>query len=326
MHTFSIFPPQSVQGYATFRKEVIQGLCSRHKYLNPKYFYDAIGDKLFQQIMELPEYYPTGCESDILSSQAQDIIRAIRSRTTEFDLIELGAGDATKTSFLLRELLAQGQNFTYFPVDISASVIHSLDETLPARFPGLQYKGLQGEYMEMLRVAGDLSVKPKVILFMGANIGNFHIYEALEFCREIHEHLQPGDLFLVGFDLKKEPQIILDAYNDSQGVTKAFNLNLLHRINQELGADFQLDRWGHFPTYDPLSGSCKSYLVSKSDQKVQIGDVTISFAANEPIFMEISQKYTLEETKEMALASGFRPLGNFLDSKGWFADCLWGVE
>jgi L-histidine Nalpha-methyltransferase len=332
MHTFSILTASGIKRYpskedgSSFHLDVIRGLNAKPKRLDSKYFYDAQGDDLFRQIMQLPEYYPTACEREILSAQAPDIIQTIRTLTGEFDLVELGAGDASKTRILLRELLDQGIDFTYFPVDISSNVINSLDQSLPAQFPNLRWKGLQGEYMDMLRKVGALSLRHKVVLFMGANIGNFHFHEALEFCGEVREQLQPGDLFIAGFDLKKEPWTILSAYNDPQGVTKAFNLNLLHRINRELGADFRVQDFEHYPTYDPVNGSCKSYLISLRAQDVHIGDDKFSFEQNEPVSMEISQKYSLEETSEMAQACGFFPVRAFLDSRGWFADCLWGVE
>lgn len=328
MHTFTIVPKRSVPTAvpSDFREDILRGLSGTPKRLDSKYFYDAAGDRLFQEIMQVPEYYLTGCEMDILSNQTRDIIRAIRAHTGEFDLIELGAGDATKTRFLLRDLLDEGVDFTYFPVDISSNVIQSLEEYLPLELPALRYKGLNGEYFDMLRAAGALSRKNKVVLLMGANIGNFHPGEALQFCQSIRKQLQPGDLLLIGFDLKKDPHVILDAYNDRQGVTKAFNLNLLTRINRELDANFDLDDFEHFPTYDPLTGSCKSYLFARRAHRVHIDGVPIDFQENEPVYMEISQKYSLQEADRMALSAGFIPITSFQDGKRWFADCLWGVE
>ncbi|HXB09298.1 MAG TPA: L-histidine N(alpha)-methyltransferase, partial [Puia sp.] len=165
--------------------------------------------------------------------------------------------------------------------------------------------------------------KRKIVLFMGANIGNMSVQQATQFCRQIHAQLRPGDLLLVGFDLKKHPRTILDAYNDRQGITRAFNLNLLTRINRELGADFDLEQFEHYPVYDPGSGACKSYLISRIGQEVHLGDKKIVFAENEAIHMEISQKYTMAETESMAVQSGFEPVDTFYDSKRWFADVLW---
>ena len=310
--------------HAPFYRDVIKGLTATPKFLESKYFYDAAGDRLFQEIMRSPEYYPTGCETEILARHSQDIIKAIRSNTGDFDLVELGAGDATKTRYLLEEMLAQGVDFTYFPVDISKNVLRSLGQSLPDQLPSLHWEGLHGEYFEMLQEAGERSGKNKVVLFMGANIGNFTPEDALLFCLSIREQLRPGDLLMIGFDLKKEPNTILNAYNDRKGITRAFNLNLLSRINRELGADFNIGHFEHYPTYDPLTGACKSYLISLRKQRVRIGaDVYVDFQENEPVYMEISQKYSLEETNRMASSSGFEPIIHFMDGKRWFADSLW---
>ncbi len=177
--------------------------------------------------------------------------------------------------------------------------------------------------MDKMEQVGSFSPGRKIVLFMGANIGNMTVPQATFFCRQLHDRMQPGDLLMVGFDLKKDPKTILDAYNDHQGITRAFNLNLLTRINRELGADFNPEQFGHYPVYDPGSGTCKSYLISLMAQEVHIGDNTILFRENEPLYMEISQKYSLPETAQMATQSGFKPIHTFLDSKKWFADVLW---
>jgi L-histidine N-alpha-methyltransferase len=329
MYRFTLIPSGSnntLRKNGTFYTDVIRGLSHTPKYLESKYFYDIVGDHIFQRIMDLPEYYLTGCEREILSGQAADIIQTLHDYAGNFDLVELGAGDATKTEFLLRQLLKEKVDFTYFPIDISTNVIRSLDEELGGRIPGLQWHGLNGEYMEMLRESAALSSKKKVVLFMGANIGNFPLEEARSFCQALRDHLQAGDLLFIGFDLKKDPQVILDAYNDSQGVTRDFNLNLLSRINKELGADFLLSDFRHFPTYDPLTGSCKSYLVSLKQQWIHIGGTPIHFDAYEPIYMEVSQKYSLDEIHEMGRSTGFEPIADFRDKRRWFTDCLWRVK
>lgn len=308
----------------TFYNDVVQGLTATLKHLDPKYFYDATGDRLFQEIMHCREYYPTDCEMEILRGQTARISQAINMHTTNFDVVELGAGDATKSVHLLQHLLQNNISFTYFPVDISANVISQLEKELPEKLPALQLQGLNGEYFEMLQQANELSAKNKVVLCMGGNIGNFTPAAARKFCRQLRSCLQPGDLLLTGFDLKKHPQIILNAYNDAQGITRDFNLNLLQRINRELGADFDISKFEHYPTYDPGTGACKSYLVSLEDQQVHIGaDVCIDFAAHEPLYMEISQKYSIEETEHLAAQCGFQPVACFFDSKKWFVDCLW---
>ncbi len=306
-----------------FYEDVIHGLTASSKSLSAKYFYDAEGDKLFQRIMQCPEYYLTGCEQEIFEQQTQAIATLISDHATDFDLVELGPGDVAKSGYLLGELQARGVDYTYFPIDISESIIQTLEKTLPLRFPGMRVEGLQGDYLEMLKEVKLRSDKRKVVLFMGASIGNVPPEEALGFCKALRKQLSPGDLLLVGFDLKKHPQVILDAYNDNAGITRAFNLNLLKRINRELGADFNLEQFAHYPTYDPTTGSCKSYLVSQREQRVHIGPYAIRFAEGEPMFMEISQKYSLTEIQQLAERSGFRSLEQFQDSRKWFVDAMW---
>jgi len=307
-----------------FHHEVITGLKAANKYLQSKYFYDEAGDKLFQQIMACPEYYPTRCEMEVLQYQSDKIAQVFGEQDEPFDLVELGPGDATKSYYLLRELLKQKASFTYYPIDISSNVIESLETQLPVSLPGLALQGLNGEYLDKMEEVNNISAKRKIVLFMGANIGNMTLPQATIFCRHLHDRMRPGDMLLIGFDLKKHPKTILDAYNDGQGITAAFNLNLLKRINRELDADFDPVQFEHYPVYDPGTGACKSYLVSRIAQQVQFGSGdTIDFRENEPIFMEISQKYSLPETDYIARQSGFRSTQTFFDSKKWFADILW---
>lgn len=306
-----------------FLKEVIQDLSSSPKSLNSKYFYDEKGDKLFQEIMNCPEYYPTNCEKEIFRERSKDLAVTLKNGFETFDLVEMGAGDATKSSYLLKELMDMHSNFTYMPIDISSTMITHLEQSLPEKIPGLKVKGLNGEYFEMLEKANEISPNRKVVLMLGGNIGNETPEHALEFCRKIRSSLQKGDLILMGFDLKKNPQVILAAYNDAAGFTRDFNLNLLTRINNELGGNFDLSQFEHFPTYDPATGSCKSYLISKNDQQVEIADHTFHFQKNEFIYMEISQKYDLTEIENLAAIAGFNTVGHFFDHKKWFTDTVW---
>ncbi|MBV7532582.1 L-histidine N(alpha)-methyltransferase [Chitinophaga sp. sic0106] len=309
---------------STFYNDVVQGLRAQQKYLDPKYFYDAPGDVLFQKIMQCPEYYLTACEMEIMKEQSAAIAAAFDEHASDYDIVELGAGDASKSVHLLKQLLDNGVDYTYFPIDISGNVIQLLEESLPATLPGLQFHGLQGEYFEMLKVANDISPKRKIILFMGANIGNFTPFAARSFCQQLRRHLHPGDLLLTGFDLKKHPQLILHAYNDDAGITREFNFNLLRRINRELDANFDISQFEHYPTYDPQTGSCKSYLISLTQQQVRIGDnVIINFRENEPLYMEISQKYDPAEIDQLASLGGFTPVTRFSDHRNWFSDYLW---
>jgi dimethylhistidine N-methyltransferase len=316
-------------GINPFYEDVLKGLTANPKRLDSKYFYDAIGDQLFQDLMNCEEYYPTNCELDIFANQTSELAKAIMGDDKEaFDLIELGAGDAMKSSYLLKYLLDAGVDFTYLPIDISAHVIEELDANLSAKLPGLKFEGLNGEYFPMLKKAAALSSKRKVVLFLGSNIGNMPVPEAEAFCALLKQHLAPGDKALIGFDLKKNPKTILAAYNDREGITKRFNLNLLHRINEELGADFKIEQFDHYPTYDPQTGACKSYLVSLADQMVHIADhnEAIHFQKDEYIFMEISQKFTVEQIRNMAANTGFEAVDYLFDSKHWFTDAIWQVR
>jgi len=305
-----------------FQKDVMTGLRSSSKRLESKYFYDAVGDKLFQDLMDCEEYYPTKCELDIFSNQTAGVCQTIMDDSA-FDLIELGAGDATKSSYLLRYLMDNKVDFTYLPIDISENIISYLTLTLPVSIPGIKIQGLNGEYFAMLEKAKEVSDRRKVVMFLGSNIGNMPLDAAQAFCNALRQHLLPGDMVLMGFDLKKNPHTVLAAYNDKEGITKRFNLNLLERINRELGGNFDIDKFSHYPTYDPETGACKSYLVSLEKQTVQIGAEHVDFDKDECIYMEISQKFTVNQTNEIAEKTGFRSLAQFIDSKGWFLDTVW---
>lgn len=306
-----------------FLKEVLNDLGHTPKTLNSKYFYDGKGDKLFQEIMDCPEYYPTNCEMEIFRERTKDLATTLKNGFNTFDLVEMGAGDATKSSYLLKELVEMNADFTYMPIDISSTMIAHLEQSLPEKIKGLKVSGLNGEYFDMLEKANQISSRKKVVLMLGGNIGNETPENALDFCRKIRSSLQEGDLVLIGFDLKKNPRTILAAYNDAAGFTRDFNLNLLHRINDELGGNFDTEQFEHYPTYDPATGACKSYLISRTNQEVVISGQKFIFKENEFIFMEISQKYSLEETDKMAETTGFKAVNHFLDHKKWFVDTVW---
>lgn len=306
-----------------FLQDVLEGLTSENKRLDSKYFYDAAGDELFRQIMACPEYYPTKCEMEIFTCQTNELAACFAQIAKEFDIVELGPGDASKSIHLLQALFNQNIKFTYFPVDISQNVINLLNTELRQKMPSLQFHGLNGDYFSMLEKAKTLSDKIKVVLFLGGNIGNIEIEKAPDFCRFLRGHLVAGDLVLIGFDLKKNPQLILDAYNDKAGYTRNFNLNLLTRINRELDADFNVEHFQHYPTYDPATGTCKSYLISTQEQQVHLCKETIHFAEGETVHTEISQKYTVAQTEALAKESGFIPVKYFYDSRKWFLDAVW---
>ena len=310
-----------------FAQDVLDGLLDNPKTLPSKYFYDKKGDALFQEIMALDEYYLTRAEYAILDTHKARLLKMLRKNQNgkPFQLIEFGAGDGLKTKVLLKHFLEQEANFEYLPIDISANVLRQLGSDLKATFPGLKVEGMEGDYFEALgRIPKDVAGK-KLVLFLGSNIGNFTPEQALEFLGKLANNLEVGDGVLVGVDLKKEPKVIQKAYNDQQGVTKAFNLNLLTRINEELGANFKLEHFMHYPVYEPLSGMAKSYLVSTREQTVDLKKLNkqIEFEAWEAVHTEISRKFSPKDIGLLAEAAGFRVVENFFDDKGYFVDSFW---
>jgi len=289
-----------------FASDIKAGLSSNPKKLPSKYFYDEAGDKLFQEIMKLDEYYLTRSEYEIFETYKADILDII-SKDEGFNLFELGAGDGYKTKLLLKYFVGQEIDFTYYPIDISGNVLNELESALAQEIPLLHVTTLEGDYFKMLSNISEEHAAHKLILFLGSNIGNFAKEDAIRFLTLLRGSLKSGDFSLIGVDLKKHPEVILKAYNDSKGVTKAFNINLLTRINESFGADFNTEDFMHAPTYDPASGECRSYLLSKKDQSVDIPalEETFHFRKWEPVHMEISKKYDLVELEELATLAGF---------------------
>lgn len=276
--------------------------------------------------MKSPEYYLTDCELEIFQHRTAHIVQLLHIQKKTIDIIELGAGDAIKSTYLLRYLTEQRLPFTYRPIDISRHILGILEEKLKKEIPGINIHSQSGEYFESLeKVTAQTSCR-KAVLFLGSNIGNMELQHATQFCRRLHQALQPGDYLLIGFDLKKNPMTILNAYQDRAGWTTAFNKNMLTRINRELYGNFNLDLFQHFQNYDPLSGACRSFLISLADQIVRINGVAIPFSNNEPIHMEISQKFSAQDISEMAFRAGFRRVGTLYDRKKWFVDEVWQVN
>lgn len=307
----------------TFKNDVIKGLSSNPKHLQAKYFYDKRGDKLFQKIMNTEQYYLTDAELEIFNTRCKEMLDLVSGFTGGFDLVELGAGDALKSTELLKCFKKAELDFNYYPIDISDNTIQIIEKELPKKITGLKIKGIIGDYFDALEEAKLYSKRPKFILFLGGNIGNMSPDEALNFCKKLHHHLKNGDRILIGFDLKKNPWTIFNAYNDKEGITREFNLNLLHRINRELNADIDINQFEHYESYDPESGACKSYLFSLKEQTATIEGIEVHFDENEYIFMETSHKYTVKEIGTLAKKSGFNPITELFDSKNWFTDVVW---
>ncbi len=309
----------------TFADDVLRGLSAAPKFLSSKYFYDDEGSRLFQEIMKLPEYYLTGAEFEIFSTQTSEIFEAFTKASETFDLIELGAGDGLKTSLLVDYFLKQNANFTYVPIDISAEALSFLTEKFQTQFPGLSIQTEQGDYFQKLETFQSKSDKRKIILFLGSNIGNLGKEQAQNFFRQLRAVMNDTDLLFIGLDLQKDPRVILRAYDDAQNVTAEFNLNLLARINRELGANFNLNDFSHYASYHPIEGAARSFLISRKTQTIFIESLnkTFDFDAWEPIFMEISQKYSLAMIEELAQTSGFEVSQYFFDSQKFYTNTLW---
>ena len=318
-------PEASTQQLEALKQHVATGLSRSPKTLSSMYFYDDEGSRLFQQIMALPEYYPTRTEFGLLTRHQAALAAALRPTEAQepFFLLELGAGDGLKTKILLRHLLDTEASFTYVPVDISESALEGLAASLRQELPALRVEPVVADYAAALRL---MAARPgrKVVLFLGSNIGNFLPVDRQAFLRELVAPLSSDDRLLIGFDLQKDPRFIRAAYDDTQGVTAAFNLNLLTRLNRELGANFDLTAWQHYTDYDPLSGAVRSFLMPTQAQQVYVAalDRTFDFAAWEPIHTENSYKFTRPLITTLAADAGLTVAEFFTDERDYFADVV----
>jgi L-histidine Nalpha-methyltransferase len=314
-------------GHRHFRHEfaidVLKGLSEKPKRLPSKYFYDDRGSRLFSEITRLEEYYPTQCERDVfLKNKGQ--ISALLPKD-HFNLIELGAGDGQKTRILIEQFLNDRHQFEYLPIDISESAVSYLEKRFQNLFPDLKQTGVVGEYYSGINWVRENRPGQNVVLFLGSNIGNFDAHEAITFLKILWKNLNHGDYLLIGFDLKKDVKIMTRAYNDSQGITREFNLNLLNHINRELNGNFDPEKFMHYGTYNPVIGAMESFLISRERQDVYVGEVekTFSFEAFEPIHLEYSNKYLIDDIECYARESGFSVVEHYHDSKNYFVDSLW---
>jgi dimethylhistidine N-methyltransferase len=282
-----------------FLSDVIAGLSQHPRTLPCKYFYDALGSELFQKISELPEYYLTRTELEILNRYAGEMAKAVGSN---IELIGLGTGAGTKTRILLDKLHAP---VAYVPVDISKEQLQRSTKLFRKIFPGLEILPVCADYLEPIKLPS-LSRKParKIVYFPGSTLGNFEPAPAGKFLRRIAKYVGPGGGLLIGVDLEKDRDVLERAYNDSAGVTAQFNLNLLARANRELGADFNLKHWRHEAVYNSAEGRIEIYLVSQIAQAVRIGQHAFEFHAGEKIITEYSYKYSPDRFAELAGNAG----------------------
>lgn len=298
-----------------FRDDVLQGLALTPKRLAPKYFYDRTGSLLFDAICELPEYYVTRAETSIMRSQVDDVVSSWGPRVR---VVEPGAGSGTKTRLVL-EALGPSRCVEYVPVDISREHLAAAAAQLRADFPWLRVTPVVADFATELPIAARDDDAQTVVYFPGSTIGNFDPQEAERLLSRFRRAAGVGGTVVVGIDLKKDPATLHAAYNDAQGVTAAFNRNVLVRMNRELGADFDVASFAHYAFYEPVSGRIEMHLVSSRRQDVTISGRTFHFAEGESIRTECSYKYDLPAAERLARAAGLSLLDAWLDHERRFA-------
>ncbi|WP_254566256.1 L-histidine N(alpha)-methyltransferase [Oscillatoria sp. HE19RPO] len=306
---------------SNFPDEVLAGLSKQQKQIPPKFFYDEYGSKIFDQICELEEYYPTRTEFGILQQHSSDIADEIGENSL---IIEYGSGSSKKIGFLLDSLI---KPLIYMPIDISRQHMLSASKTIADKYPNLKVLAVYADYTtEMLLPEYAISsVQKKVIFFPGTTIGNLEPEEAIQLLKRSATIVGSGGGMLIGFDMKKDPQILHAAYNDSKGVTAAFNMNLLTRINRELDADFNLNSFNHYALFNVKKGRIEMHLVSLEDQIISVADRKFKFIEGESIHTENSYKFSMEEIKKMSEECGFKLVKVWSDNNNYFSICYLSV-
>lgn len=301
-----------------FAADVRQGLSATPKVLSCQHLYDARGSALFERICELPEYYLTRAEREILSERVGELISLLPQ---DVSVLELGSGSGVKTRILLEALLRRRRTLRYSPIDISRSALEESSLELADSYDALEIDGFVGEYRDGLVHFGQDESEPWLVLWLGSSIGNLHRQDAVEFLRELRENLLASDFLLVGIDLRKDVNVLERAYDDSRGVTADFNKNLLARINRELGGSFDQSRFRHRATYLHEIGRVEMHLVSECAQRVRLAelDLDVSFERGESIHTENSYKYSIEEIDELAGLAGFERVARWFDENRWFS-------
>jgi len=296
-----------------FSDDVVAGLQAEPKRLPPKYFYDQAGSELFQRITTLPEYYPTRIETGILEAHAGEIAKLLPHDAT---VVEFGAGSSAKTRILLR---AAPHVSTYVPVDISGEFLAAETVRLQQDMPDLRVLPVEADFTRPFLLPAELGNRPRVGFFPGSTIGNFEPHEANTMLRHAAAMLGPGALFIIGVDLVKEADVLTSAYNDEAGVTAAFNLNLLTRINRELGGEFNLAGFRHRACYNQQQCRIEMHLVSLARQKVRACGKSFDFRRGETIHTENSYKYTIESFRSHARGAGWGNGAVFVDAQNYFS-------
>ena len=308
-----------------FAIDVLTGLSAQNKSIPAKYFYDDIGSELFQKISQHPDYYLTKTEFSIIEKVALHIPKMIQS--PEIDIIELGAGDGHKSKLLIDGFLNNGGKVNFYPIDISEKAMQLLGENLSIN-TNLAIHGIVADYFTGLNYLKKISNNKKLVLFLGSNIGNFNHQQSGDFLKKLWLSLNQSDQLLIGYDLKKEAHTLNKAYNDSDGLTKAFNMNLLNRLNQELGGHFDPAKFEHYGFYNPTIEAMESHLISLEKQDIVIDSLEKSFhfEAFEPVHLESSYKFSVAEINNLAAHNSFKVVQHFSDVNGFFIDSLWQVQ
>ena len=297
-------------------QDVVNGLSKANKTLPARYFYDGKGSQLFEEICQLPEYYPTRTEASILERYATEIV----ARTQAIELVELGSGSSTKTRYLLDAYQNYDVPLYYVPVDVSGSILRESAYDLLANYPQLKIQAKVATYSQALQQLSTSSLGKRIIVFLGSSIGNFNPVECDRFISQVTSALNPGGYFLLGIDLQKPVEILEAAYNDSQGVTAAFNLNMLSHLNHRFKGNFNLDLFEHQAIYNQTKHQIEMYLISQQQQSVTLQDLdlTIKLEPEERILTEISRKFDLEKMGSYLSDRNVNLVATYTDERQWF--------
>ena len=306
----------------TFPSEIFYGLQKKRKFIHPKFFYNEKGSYLFEKISSLDEYYLTRAESEILDTIKDRMSAYLRN---DYSLIEFGSGSALKTRKLLEALTQMQDLIEYYPIDISY-ILKESSLNLQKDYLNLRITGIIDHYESGLDFVRSIE-QSRLLVFLGSSLGNFDSTEAIEFLRKIHDSMKKDDYFLLGLDLVKNKQILERAYNDSKGITAQFNLNLLTRINEEFGGNFDLKNFEHVSFFNEKQKRIEMHIRSKIDQEILLSraDVTIKFKKSEMILTEYSHKYTIDQIHTLAKKSGFKVKEIWKDKNEYFALVLFSL-
>ena len=311
------FKPHATKIEKTFAEEISSSLGNTSKSIHPKFFYDKKGSDLFEKICSVPEYYPTKTEISILKKLQNELDSFLDE---DFRLVELGSGSSTKTRLILDFLTSSQKTTEYFPIDISEILTESSEELLND-YKNLSITGIVDTYEGGLEFLQSYDDKNNLIIFLGSSFGNFSPIDGYKFLEKIYATMKSGDLFLIGLDLVKDKLILESAYNDSEGVTAKFNLNVLSRINDELDADFNLKNFSHHSIYNEKDQRIEMYLKSSVDQSIIISksDLELQLKKDELIHTEYSHKYRLSQIHDLLDDVGFDLKHTWLDDKKYFS-------